>query len=95
MRQRRRRQEPFERLEVRIVLAREPGDKVRSNRRVRKAFGDALDQPAVGVERVRPAHLPQHPIAGVLQRQVEVRRQPSAARGDEIDDGRRAIHRLQ
>ena len=46
-------------------------------------------------ERVRPAHHAEHPIARVLQRQVEMRREAAAARGHEVDDRRRAVHRLE
>ena len=49
---------------------------------------------AVVVERVRPAHRGEHAIARVLQRQMEVRQEPAAAR-DEIDDRRRAVHRFE
>ena len=54
-----------------------------------------VDQAAIVAERIRPAHQREHPIARVLQRQVEMRREAAAARGDEIDDLRRAIHRLE
>src|SRR6187401_2263915 len=56
---------------------------------------DRIHQAAVVTERVRPAHRGENPIAGVLERQVEVRRETAAACGDELDDLRRAVHRLE
>ena len=39
------------------------------------AFADAIDQPPVIRERVRPPHRHQHSIAGVLKRKMEMRRE--------------------
>jgi hypothetical protein len=40
---------------------------------VRQAADDAADEAAVFVKRIRPPHRQQHAVAGVLQRQVEMR----------------------
>ena len=38
------------------------------------AYADAIDEPPVIGERIRPPHRHQHAIAGVLKRKMEMRR---------------------
>ena len=59
------------------------------------ARGDSVDEPRGSRRACKGAASPEHPIAGVLQRQMEVRREPAAARRHEIDDRRGAVHRLE
>ena len=49
---------------------------------------------AEALERVGTAHRRQHPVAGVLQRQVEVR-QEARGRRDSVEDLLAAVHRLE
>ena len=46
------------------------------------------------VDRVRPSHRREHPVARVLQRQMKMRRE-TGRRRDQIDDLGRAVHRLE
>ena len=46
---------------------------------MRQAVDDGVDQAAIAGERIRTAHQPEHAIARVLQRQVEVRREAATA----------------
>ena len=62
---------------------------------MRQPCRDGVDERPVGGQRVRTPHGGEQAIARVLQRQMKVWRHPSAAAGDEIDDLRRAVHRLE
>ena len=81
-------------LEVVVGLARESDDDVGADRRVRDPRADVAHERRIVIDRVRPAHRGQHACTRVLQRQVEMRREP-VGRRDEIDELARAIHRLE
>ena len=61
---------------------------------MRNPRADVVDERRVVLDRVRPAHRREHPVARVLQRQDESAAR-SSRRGDEIDDLARAVHRLE
>jgi hypothetical protein len=74
-----------------ISFAREPHDHIRSNGRIRQRAANSIDKGRVGLERVRPAHGRKNPIAGVLERQMEMRGKPTRP-ADELDNLRGAVH---
>ena len=82
--------------EVVVGLARKPDDHVGADRGVRQALGDARRPAGDSTSSVYGRRIAaEHPIARVLQRQMEVRREAAAAAGDQLDDLRRAVHRLE
>src|SRR5688572_25343940 len=80
--------------EMQRRLTWKPDDEIGANRGMGKTRTNLRDEAGIERCRVRPPHRPKYLVRPMLQRQVEVRRQ-SGRRGDEIDDLRRAIHRLE
>ena len=95
VRERRSRQIAFVGGKVLFALTREADDQVGPDGGVRQAVDDAVNQPAIRLERIRPAHPFEQWITAMLERQVEVRRETAITGGDECDDVRRAVHRLE
>ena len=58
------------------------------------ARADVIHERGVLRDRVGAAHRPQHAVARMLQRQVEMRREVARA-GNQVHDRVRAIHRLE
>ena len=83
-----------ERLEVLAALTRESNDDVGSDRGVRHPRPDVVDEGRVLLDRVGPPHRREYAIAGVLEREMKMRRKPIGRR-DEVDDRARAVHRLE
>ena len=61
---------------------------------MRDEIPNPIDELAIVVKGVGPLHGHQHAVARMLQRQMKMRSE-AARRSDQIDDGERAVHRLE
>jgi len=80
--------------EVAVALSGESDDDIRANGGIRHPRVDSVHEGGILSDGVRPSHGREHPIAGVLQRKMKVRRETGGGR-DQIDDLGRAVHGLE